>query len=228
MCRNILLEKNELRPLHFKKLFLELAKKRPSVKLKPIMKLSLITNLLLFTLISSAVYVFFIKKKGHVAVPINTSEVTDATLEVTPVIADESNKEQLNILLVDDNDENLMSFVGLVQGHSYRITTARNGQDAIQLFFKKEYDAVFMDMHMPVMDGYETTKKIRESNKVIPIIAFTLLPNGEEIEKCFQFGCNDYLAKPLKKQEVLAMLENIMNKRDIRKFVSPKEYTAVM
>ena len=119
---------------------------------------------------------------------------------------------KITILIVDDNIDN-RKLIGkyLQKNKNYRIIFAKDGAEAINIFKKQRIDIIFMDMEMPVMDGYTATKKIREidSDKV-PIIAMTAHEGVEEIKKCLNAGCNDYLGKPIRKQKLINMLHNYL------------------
>ncbi|MFO8032455.1 MAG: response regulator, partial [Desulfohalobiaceae bacterium] len=87
---------------------------------------------------------------------------------------------------------------------------SENGQEALELLALHDFDCVLMDIHMPVMDGVEATHKIRSSYatfKDIPIIALTAYAMTGDREKLLEQGLDDYLAKPVEKEELLAVLE---------------------
>ncbi len=83
---------------------------------------------------------------------------------------------------------------------------AEDGQKAIQLFESNQYDLVLMDVHMPLMDGFETTKKIRLLNRKIPIIALSADTYENDVEKILACGMNDYVTKPIEPQELWSVL----------------------
>ena len=79
---------------------------------------------------------------------------------------------------------------------------AENGAEAVEKIKGRRYDLVFMDVQMPVMDGFQATREIRslgEDSSSIPIVAVTANAFQSEREKCFSFGMNDYLTKPVDK-----------------------------
>ena len=90
------------------------------------------------------------------------------------------------------------------------IAVAGDGEKALQLLEKENYDCVLMDVQMPVLDGVEATKKIRSSNENfqgIPIIAMTAYAMTGDREKFLQAGMNDYIAKPVDGDKLLKVLE---------------------
>jgi signal transduction histidine kinase/CheY-like chemotaxis protein len=104
------------------------------------------------------------------------------------------------VLIVDDNSINQMVIEGMLDIFGIKVDTANHGAEALLILEKKDYDLVFMDCHMPVMDGYEATRQIRKSeviNQQIPIIAMTASAMKGDKERCLASGMSDYLAKPI-------------------------------
>ena len=124
--------------------------------------------------------------------------------------------EGKRVLLVEDNVINQKVFVGVLSKSKMDIVVAKHGKEALKILEKeKHFDIIFMDINMPVMDGYTASIKIRENNNYadIPVIALSALTSNDEVARMFTSGMNGYLAKPLKKEKlftVLAMyLENV-------------------
>ncbi|MFC1859204.1 PAS domain S-box protein [Thermodesulfobacteriota bacterium] len=122
-----------------------------------------------------------------------------------------SDTRPLHILLVDDSEDNRQLIQAYLKKLPYQIDLAENGKIAVEKFMTGEYDLVLMDLQMPVMDGYEATRKIREWEKahrdeIIPIIALTAHAFHEDGQKSINSGCTDHLTKPIKK---MVLLENI-------------------
>jgi len=120
------------------------------------------------------------------------------------------------ILLVDDNQDNRMLFKAYLKNTAYEIDEAENGQTAVEMFQQKKYDLIFMDMQMPVLDGYGATRVIREweaDNKktATPVIALTAHASRDEVDKCIAAGCNLHLSKPVKKSTLLETLTTILH-----------------
>ena len=114
----------------------------------------------------------------------------------------------MKILLVDDNADNRLLLKAYLKNSSCQIDEAENGQEALDRFKQGEYDLVFMDVQMPVMDGHASTRAIRhwetENNrKHTPIIALTAHATREEVDKCLAAGCDSHVAKPVKKKILL-------------------------
>ncbi|MDX1913149.1 MAG: ATP-binding protein [Saprospiraceae bacterium] len=105
----------------------------------------------------------------------------------------------LDILLVEDNQFNQMLAIELLEKliETPRIQIAGNGQEATELVSRKRFDLIFMDVKMPVMDGFAATKAIRAAGNTTPVIALTANATPEEREKCLSVGMDDYLSKPI-------------------------------
>ena len=125
------------------------------------------------------------------------------------------------ILLVEDNELNAEIAKTVLEEVGALITRAENGQQAVELFKEKPagtFDAILMDLMMPVMDGYTATRKIRSSErsdaKTIPIIAMTANAFQEDAEKCIAVGMNAHLAKPLDIEKVKTTISHLVKKKN--------------
>ena len=103
------------------------------------------------------------------------------------------------VLLVEDNELNQEIALGLLKDAELSIDVAENGEVAVQMVGKHEYDLVLMDMQMPVMDGLTATRAIRSNPqfRTLPIIAMTANVMASDREKCAEAGMNDHIAKPI-------------------------------
>lgn len=100
------------------------------------------------------------------------------------------------ILIAEDIESNYMLMKAFI-GKRYEVIRAHDGQEAIDLFPKVRPDLVFMDIKMPVVDGYEATRAIRKISKEVPILAITAFAFESDREKALEAGCTDYLTKPI-------------------------------
>lgn len=129
---------------------------------------------------------------------------------VTPNLIAQDKKGTVRILLVEDNIINQKVALGVLKKLGYLADTVSNGRQALEALEGGYYDLVFMDIQMPVMDGFEATKRIRESNtefREIPIIAMTAHAMQGYRDKCLAAGMNDYVTKPIKRDELERALE---------------------
>jgi len=113
------------------------------------------------------------------------------------------------ILLVEDNPVNQLVAKGMLSKLGCEVVVTSHGGEALQQLERGQFDLVLMDCNMPVMDGYEATRLIRQSGKWpgLPIIALTANAMPEEREHCKNAGMNDYLAKPFHREELNYLLE---------------------
>ena len=104
-----------------------------------------------------------------------------------------------NILLVEDNLTNQLVAVEFLKGLDVNVVIANNGEEALELFARREFDLILMDLQMPLMDGIEATKRIRRNAKgeQIPILAMSAATMPEDIEAAQLAGVNAHLAKPI-------------------------------
>ncbi len=124
---------------------------------------------------------------------------------------EKENKKQLKILVVDDHPVNNKLLRLILEKESHIVSTAENGQEAIDIASKEEFDIIFMDIQMPILNGYEATQILREKNYTKPIVACTAGSQESEKELCSSFGMNDIIAKPFNKKQLLQMLERYSN-----------------
>ena len=112
------------------------------------------------------------------------------------------------ILVVDDNDLNHEYIHELLDMLGITVETAFNGQKALNVLAKQDFDCVLMDCQMPIMDGYETTRQIRRQEKFkdMPVIAMTANAMTGDREKALAVGMNDYISKPFKIDDMFAIL----------------------
>lgn len=114
------------------------------------------------------------------------------------------------ILLVEDNPVNQLVAKGMLAKLGCQVQLATQGAEALELLEQDEFDLVLMDCNMPVMDGYEASRRIRQSGRWpdLPIVALTANAMPEERERCRAAGMNDYLAKPFRREELLALVDH--------------------
>ena len=142
---------------------------------------------------------------------IDLKELDNTDTNDTIEIQKKSFKEDINILngkkilLAEDNKFNQDVIIYLLEESGIIIEIANNGQEAINMF-NNRYDLILMDIQMPIMDGYEATKIIREQNKHIPIIALSANAMKENIQKSKNAGINEHLTKPINFELLYEML----------------------
>lgn len=165
---------------------------------------------------------------GYISKPVNVQDlfntIEQAVTEITELESPEekdieialeqieSNELPLQILLVEDHAINQELYTILLEKFGCTVEIANNGAEAVEKAQKKPFDIILMDIFMPVMDGYEATKHIRELGFSKPIIAITASAIKGEHDKCIRAGMNDVLVKPFKRKDLETMLRFWSNK----------------
>jgi len=112
------------------------------------------------------------------------------------------------VLLVDDDVRNIYAMSALLDELGLEVSTARDGFEALAAFAEQAFDLILMDMAMPNMDGYTATRLLKqEKGCTVPIIALTAHAMKGDREKCLAAGTDDYLAKPVARQDLMALLQ---------------------
>jgi two-component system, sensor histidine kinase and response regulator len=127
-----------------------------------------------------------------------------------PAAATRQETAKLSILIVEDNAVNQMVASRMLQKLGCQVEVAANGKIATEMVQAKQYDVVFMDCQMPVMDGFEATAEIRrgeDGNRRVPIVAMTANAMQGDRERCIEAGMDDYMSKPINKDEVIAAIQ---------------------
>ena len=112
------------------------------------------------------------------------------------------------VLLVDDDVRNIYAMTALLDEIGLHVTPAKDGVEALECFAREPFDVILMDMAMPVMDGYTATRLLKEEHDCrIPVIALTAHAMKGDREKCITAGADDYLAKPVARQDLMELLQ---------------------
>jgi signal transduction histidine kinase/CheY-like chemotaxis protein len=147
------------------------------------------------------------------------SAATSATENVVKN-KEEMNISDLKILIAEDNQMNILLMRKLLSKWNITPDFAENGADAIAAFETKDYDLILMDIHMPIMDGYETTKMIRKhsdhTKANIPIIALTASVAMDLRNKINEIGIDDFISKPFNPTDLKEKLEAIATAKRLR------------
>ena len=122
----------------------------------------------------------------------------------------QTSERRARILLVEDNPVNQLVAKGMLGKLGCEVIVAAHGGEALEQLEQAAFDLVLMDCNMPVMDGYEASRRIRQSGRWpdLPIVALTANAMPEERERCRAAGMNDYLAKPFRREELLALIDH--------------------
>lgn len=113
---------------------------------------------------------------------------------------------EARVLLVEDVAVNVFVITEMLEGYGCLVDHAVNGEVAVEMVSEQDYDIIFMDCQMPVMDGFEATLEIRKCDENIPIIALTANVLSAEKGKCYSVGMNDFISKPVVKEDFSLIL----------------------
>ena len=120
------------------------------------------------------------------------------------------------ILLVEDNEMNRDMLSRRLQRKGYEVVLALDGQSGVEMSQTQAPDLVLMDMSLPVLDGWEATRRLKTdaSTRHIPIIALTAHAMSSDREKALEAGCDDYDTKPVELPRLLAKIEALLRARE--------------
>ena len=184
--------------------------------------------------------------KGYITKPYKPADLLKALLKSCGVVQSTGTEMEINLaqldsrpaslpkagvalklLLVDDNPFNQKVGVLKLNRQGHKVTVAASGKEALEILDKQSFDIVFMDMHMPEMDGLEATTQIRRLEAGIgrrtPIIAMTANAGDDAREQCLQGGMDAYVAKPIQDNELFEVIRMV-----VPAVVSPPESLAAI
>jgi len=166
---------------------------------------------------------------AYLTKPIKQSELLDAIMlvlgtapkrkEKVPLITRHivrESRQRFRILLAEDNVINQKVAVHVLENKGHKVSVANNGQEVLRALSKDRFDLILMDVQMPKMDGFEATASIREKEIKtgfhIPIIAMTAHALKGDRERCLDAGMDDYIAKPLRAEELIKKIDFVVSK----------------
>lgn len=134
----------------------------------------------------------------------------------------EVNNPDYTILIVDDVDANVLLLKLLISKAGYKTMTAFNGRDALDAVEKQKPDLILLDIMMPIMDGHEVARKLKERPEYadIPIIFLSALNSTEDIIQGFRFGAADYVSKPFNKDELLTRINHQISLIEAKRIIT--------
>jgi two-component system, sensor histidine kinase and response regulator len=139
---------------------------------------------------------------------------TMSVIETTPIVRAGGT---LRILLAEDNFVNRAVAAAILEKNGHSLAHASNGTEAVEAAEREAFDLIFMDVQMPEIDGFEATRRIRTAeqgtDRHTPIVALTAHAMTGDRERCLAAGMDDYLSKPLKKEALYLLLEQILNQK---------------
>jgi signal transduction histidine kinase/CheY-like chemotaxis protein/HPt (histidine-containing phosphotransfer) domain-containing protein len=177
---------------------------------------------------------------GFLIKPITSSQLYDAVLSalraspaadrvlpaMVPPVADQPVLDGLRVLLAEDNAINQQVGRELLEGLGARVEVANNGQEVLEHLQKAgaRFDVVLMDVQMPVLDGFEATRRLRQDSRfrTLPVIALTANAMTSDRDRCLAAGMNDHLGKPLDAGQLAAALRRWLPDRRLKALAAPQ------
>ena len=155
------------------------------------------------------------------AMVLGTGEVKPASRLhplITRHLISDARKKRSRILLVEDNSVNSKLAMHLLDKFGFQADAVTNGKEALDILSKNTYDLVLMDVQMPEMDGFETTRAIRkgrcgEADRTLPVIAMTAHAMQGDRERCLDAGMDDYISKPISPEQLFDTVNRHLAKR---------------
>lgn len=121
------------------------------------------------------------------------------------------NWSEKTILIVEDTDTSIMYYRAALKKSKVKLVCAENGLQAVEFVRQgKHFDLILMDINMPLLNGIEATKQIKSINPKIPVIVQTAYVLNDERIKSFEAGCDGFMAKPVKIQQLFDTIESLL------------------
>jgi CheY-like chemotaxis protein/HPt (histidine-containing phosphotransfer) domain-containing protein len=133
------------------------------------------------------------------------------------------------IMIIDDSAESQLLITKYLRDRNYQIVTANDGQGAVDIFKRQRVSALLLDMEMPVMDGYEAARIIRKlpGGAKVPIVAMTGHEGAAAREKCMTAGCSAFVSKPVRRSEIVEILDAILGPAEVKSTPLPSGFDGV-
>jgi hypothetical protein len=149
------------------------------------------------------------------SIPYLTPDQKTSSIEDNTKKEKKTSLKKLSVIVAENDETSTMLFKTIFEGTFHKATFTTNGKETVNKCRENpDTDIIFMDIKMPVMNGYEATRKIREFNSNVIIIAQTAYGLLGDKEKAINAGCNDYISKPIKKEVLFEKIRNCLNKRN--------------
>lgn len=116
------------------------------------------------------------------------------------------------ILYVEDNDDNIYMITRRLSRHGFEVIVAKDGEEGMAMVRSEEPAVILMDLDLPVLDGWEATRRLKASDETrhIPIIAVSAYAMVSDRQQAFAAGCDDFFSKPVNLKDLLARIESLL------------------
>lgn len=120
------------------------------------------------------------------------------------------------ILVIEDNPNNVYLISFILEKHGFEFTVAITGEEGVEKAIEVQPDLILMDIKLPGIDGFEATRRIRESGKLpgVPIIALTSYAMAGDREKALSMGCTGYIEKPIDPDRIISQIKEYLKGED--------------
>lgn len=146
----------------------------------------------------------------HIILPAKTAYKSNLKEKTMDIIR--PTKKKLKILIVEDEYTNMFFLKSAFKGHQFELVATVDGEEAVTAFEQSpDFDLVLMDLKLPLMNGFKATEKIKKIRSDVPIIAVTAYALRGDREKALASGCDDYIAKPFLKSELVTLIGKYVN-----------------
>jgi CheY-like chemotaxis protein len=123
-----------------------------------------------------------------------------------------ANFNDMSMLITDDSIIARKKIKGLLKDTGFKITEAVNGNEALDILEIEKFDILLLDLLMPELDGFDVLRRLKEKNNQMPVIVISADIQEATRELCMELGASGFLNKPPSKEELLATIENVINK----------------
>jgi CheY-like chemotaxis protein len=134
---------------------------------------------------------------------------------VNNIEVDLTSSHIFKVLVVEDNKINQMVTRKILENNNFKVQVVDDGIAALGVLQKKKFDMILMDINMPIINGFETTRRIRATGNDTPIIALTAYDKGEITEDAISSGMNDIIIKPFEPVKLFQVILGQINKKSV-------------
>ncbi|WP_016955263.1 hybrid sensor histidine kinase/response regulator [Catenovulum agarivorans] len=142
---------------------------------------------------------------------VNVEQLLQHLVEKMPIATIRNTWPGKRVLVAEDNEINQEVITSMLENYNLDVQVAANGLVATDTAFKMNFDLIFMDIQMPILDGIEATRKIRESGSQVPIVALTAHTYRTDEKLCFDVGMNGFISKPIQPDKLAKVLARFFN-----------------
>jgi len=134
--------------------------------------------------------------------------------QITPSYDEQEYNWKDKLILVAEDDELNFEFIRiLLEPTQAKVVRAKDGSQAVKMCSNLDFDLILMDVRLPVMNGLNATKRLRENGNQVPVIAQTAFAMDDDEKKCLDAGCNYYLAKPIRKEQLFEVINSVFEEQ---------------